>query len=95
MAKTSKGLSIDKCQPVPLEGLLTLRDIEYELKDFVESVLNLALKLVLIFLMKCFFLRRSACNINGTQSSSKSCFVDKMLAGYSKNDNWEAVIAAP
>jgi len=87
---------IDKCQPVPLEGVSTLRDIEDELKDFVKNGFKPGYQIGIENFDKIFSTYTSQfITVTGIPSSGKSDFVDQMCVGYNRNYGWKTAFASP
>jgi twinkle protein len=87
---------IDKCQPVPLEGVSTLRDIEDELKDFVKNGFKPGYQIGIENFDKIFSTYTGQfITVTGIPSSGKSDFVDQMCVGYNKNYGWKTAFASP
>ena len=87
---------IDYCQPVPLEGVSTLRDIEDELKDFVQNGFKPGYQIGIENFDKIFSTYTSQfITVTGIPSSGKSDFVDQMCVGYNKNYGWKTAFASP
>jgi len=87
---------IDRCQPVPLEGVSTLRDIEDELKDFVKNGFKPGFQIGLENFDKIFSTYTSQfITVTGIPSSGKSDFVDQMCVGYNRNYGWKTAFASP
>ena len=87
---------VDKCQPVPLEGVSTLRDIEDELKDFVKNGFKPGYQIGIENFDKIFSTYTGQfITVTGIPSSGKSDFVDQMCVGYNKNYGWKTAFASP
>ena len=87
---------IDGAKPVPLEGVSTLKDIEDELKDFVQNGFKPGFQIGIENFDKIFSTYTSQfITVTGIPSSGKSDFVDQMCVGYNKNYGWKTAFASP
>jgi twinkle protein len=88
--------AVDNVRPVPLEGVSTLRDIEDELKDFVQNGFKPGFQIGIENFDKIFSTYTSQfITVTGIPSSGKSDFVDQMCVGYNKNYGWKTAFASP
>jgi len=82
--------------PVPLENVSTLRDIENELKDFVKNGFKPGFQVGLSNFDKIFSTYTGQfITVTGIPSSGKSDFVDQMVVGYNNNYGWKTAYASP
>jgi len=87
---------VDRCQPVPLEGVSTLKDIEDELKDFVKNGFKPGFQIGIENFDKIFSTYTGQfITVTGIPSSGKSDFVDQMCVGYNSNYGWKTAFASP
>ena len=87
---------INGCQPVPLEGVSTLKDIEDDLKDFVKNGFKPGYQIGIENFDKIFSTYTGQfITVTGIPSSGKSDFVDQMVVGYNKNYDWKTAFASP
>jgi twinkle protein len=87
---------IEGAKPVPLEGVSTLKDIEDELKDFVQNGFKPGYQIGIENFDKIFSTYTSQfITVTGIPSSGKSDFVDQMCVGYNKNYGWKTAFASP
>ena len=87
---------IEGARPVPLEGVSTLKDIEDELKDFVQNGFKPGFQIGIENFDKIFSTYTSQfITVTGIPSSGKSDFVDQMCVGYNKNYGWKTAFASP
>jgi len=87
---------IEGAKPVPLEGVSTLKDIEDELKDFVQNGFKPGFQIGIENFDKIFSTYTSQfITVTGIPSSGKSDFVDQMCVGYNKNYGWKTAFASP
>ena len=87
---------IEGAKPVPLEGVSTLKDIEDELKDFVQNGFKPGFQIGIENFDKIFSTYTSQfITVTGIPSSGKSDFVDQMCVGYNKNYSWKTAFASP
>ena len=94
--KSALRHAVDNVRPVPLEGVSTLRDIEDELKDFVQNGFKPGYQIGIENFDKIFSTYTSQfITVTGIPSSGKSDFVDQMCVGYNKNYGWKTAFASP
>ena len=83
-------------QPVPLEGVSTLKDFEEELKDFVKHGFKPGYQIGLDNFDKVFSTYTGQfITVTGIPSSGKSDFVDQMVVGYNQKYSWKTAYASP
>tara|TARA_R110000765_G_scaffold78209_3_gene153804 strand:+ start:1087 stop:2823 length:1737 start_codon:yes stop_codon:yes gene_type:complete len=88
--------AIHSANPVPLEGVSTLYDIEDELKDFVKNGFKPGFQVGLPNFDKIFSTYTGQfITVTGIPSSGKSDFVDQMVVGYNENYGWKTAFASP
>lgn len=93
-----KALSdvIKKAKPVPLENVTTLRDVENEIKDFVENGFKPGFQIGLDDFDDIFSTYTGQfITVTGIPSSGKSDWVDQMCVGYNSNYGWKTAYASP
>ncbi len=94
--KSALRHAVDNVRPVPLEGVSTLRDIEDELKDFVQNGFKPGYQIGIENFDKIFSTYTSQfITVTGIPSSGKSDFVDQRCVGYNKNYGWKTAFASP
>ena len=87
---------INKCKPVPMEHVVTFKDIEEELRDFVLNGFKPGYQIGIESFDKIFSTYTSQfITVTGIPSSGKSDFVDMMCVGYNKNYDWKIAYASP
>jgi len=87
---------INKAKPVPLENVSTLKDIEDELKDFVQNGFKPGYQIGLQNFDNIFSTYTGQfITVTGIPSSGKSDFVDQMVVGYNNNYGWKTAFASP
>jgi twinkle protein len=87
---------INKCKPVPLEHVVTFRDIEGELREFVQNGFKPGYQIGIENFDKIFSTYTSQfITVTGIPSSGKSDFVDMMCVGYNQNYGWKIAFASP
>ena len=85
-----------KANPVPLENVSTLYDVEDELKDFVKNGFKPGYQIGLSNFDKIFSTYTGHfITVTGIPSSGKSDFVDQMVVGYNNLYNWKTAFASP
>jgi len=81
---------------VPLENVVTFKDIEEELRDFVLNGFKPGYQIGIESFDKIFSTYTSQfITVTGIPSSGKSDFVDMMCVGYNKNYDWKIAYASP
>ena len=88
--------AIHAAKPVPLEGVSTLKDVEDELKDFVQNGFKPGYQIGLSNFDKIFSTYTGQfITVTGIPSSGKSDFVDQMVIGYNQMYSWKTAFASP
>ena len=88
--------AIHTAQPVPLENVTTLKNIENELKDFVKNGFKPGFQVGLSNFDDVFSTYTGQfITVTGIPSSGKSDFVDQMVVGYNKQYGWKTAFASP
>ena len=83
-------------QPVPLEGVSTLKDFEEDLKDFVKHGFKPGYQIGLDNFDNIFSTYTGQfITVTGIPSSGKSDFVDQMVVGYNQKYGWKTAYASP
>jgi twinkle protein len=94
--KQKLGQCIAKAKPVPLENVVTFRDIEGEITDFVRNGFKPGFQVGLENFDSIFSTYTGQfITVTGIPSSGKSDFVDQMVVGYNKNYGWKTAFASP
>tara|TARA_B100000035_G_C21035718_1_gene570828 strand:+ start:2871 stop:4580 length:1710 start_codon:yes stop_codon:yes gene_type:complete len=87
---------IDAASPVPLENVLTLKDVNNELKEFIEEGFKPGYQVGLDNFDSIFSTYTGQfITVTGVPSSGKSDFVDRMAVGYYLNYGWKTAFASP
>ena len=90
----SKRISSSK--PVPLENVVTFRDIEDDITDFVKNGFKPGFQVGLPNFDSIFSTYTGQfITVTGIPSSGKSDFVDQMIVGYNANYGWKTAYASP
>ena len=88
--------AIHTAQPVPLENVTTLKNVENELKDFVKNGFKPGFQIGLSNFDDVFSTYTGQfITVTGIPSSGKSDFVDQMVVGYNKQYGWKTAFASP
>ena len=88
--------AIHNVRPVPLEGVSTLKDVEDELKDFVQNGFKPGFQIGLKNFDSIFSTYTGQfITVTGVPSSGKSDFVDQMVVGYNQLYGWKTAYASP
>ena len=88
--------AIHTAQPVPLENVTTLKNIENELKDFVKNGFKPGFQVGLSNFDDVFSTYTGQfITVTGIPSSGKSDFVDQMVVCYNKQYGWKTAFASP
>ena len=88
--------AISNVRPVPLEGVSTLKDVEDELKDFVQNGFKPGFQIGLKNFDSIFSTYTGQfITVTGVPSSGKSDFVDQMVVGYNQLYGWKTAYASP
>jgi twinkle protein len=87
---------ISKSSPVPLENVVTFKDIEDDITDFVRNGFKKGFQIGLDNFDNIFSTYTSQfITVTGIPSSGKSDFVDQMVVGYNENYGWKTAFASP
>jgi twinkle protein len=87
---------ITSSKPVPLENVTTFKDIEGEVRDFVENGFKPGFQIGLPNFDRIFSTYTGQfISVTGIPSSGKSDFVDQMVIGYNSNYGWKTAYASP
>ena len=87
---------IDQAEPVPLENVVTLNDINEELKEFIEEGFKPGYQVGLNNFDSIFSTYTGQfITVTGVPSSGKSDFVDRMVVGYQLKYGWKTAFASP
>ena len=88
--------AIHTAQPVPLENVTTLKNVENDLKDFVKNGFKPGFQIGLSNFDDVFSTYTGQfITVTGIPSSGKSDFVDQMVVGYNKQYGWKTAFASP
>jgi twinkle protein len=87
---------ISEAAPVPLENVTTFKDVEDEIKDFVQNGFKPGYQVGLPNFDQIFSTYTGQfITVTGIPSSGKSDFVDQMVIGYNLKYNWKIAFASP
>jgi twinkle protein len=87
---------IDQAEPVPLENVVTLKDIDDELQEFIEEGFKPGYQVGLDNFDSIFSTYTGQfITVTGVPSSGKSDFVDRMVVGYQIKYGWKTAFASP
>ena len=87
---------ITGARPVPLENVTTFKDIEHDVKDFVQNGFKPGYQVGLANFDRIFSTYTGQfITVTGIPSSGKSDFVDQMVVGYNVNYKWKTAFASP
>jgi len=87
---------ITRSKPVPLENVVTFRDLEDEVTDFVRNGFKPGFQVGLPNFDRIFSTYTGQfITVTGIPSSGKSDFVDQMVVGYNQNYGWKTAFASP
>jgi len=85
-----------KSKPVPLENVVTFKDIEGDITDFVRNGFKPGFQIGLQNFDDIFSTYTGQfITVTGIPSSGKSDFVDQMIVGYNNNYGWKTAFASP
>ena len=94
--KEKLALRIKNAKPVPLENVVTFRDIEDDITDFVRNGFKKGFQIGLDNFDNIFSTYTGQfITVTGIPSSGKSDFVDQMVVGYNKNYGWKTAFSSP
>ena len=87
---------IDNASPVPIENVLTLKDIDDELQEFIHEGFKPGYQIGLDNFDNIFSTYTGQfITVTGVPSSGKSDFVDRMVVGYNIKYGWKTAFASP
>ena len=87
---------VDKANPVPLENVVTLKDINDELQEFIYEGFKPGYQVGLNNFDSIFSTYTGQfITVTGVPSSGKSDFVDRMVVGYQLKYGWKTAFASP
>ena len=87
---------VSECKQVPLENVVTLKDVEVELKEFVKTGFKPGYQVGLENFDRIFSTyTKQFITVTGIPSSGKSDFVDQMCIGYNRLYGWKTAFASP
>ena len=87
---------IDNASPVPIENVLTLKDIDDELQEFIQEGFKPGYQIGLDNFDSIFSTYTGQfITVTGVPSSGKSDFVDRMVVGYNLKYGWKTAFASP
>ena len=87
---------IDQAEPVPLENVVTLKDIDNELQEFIQEGFKPGYQVGLDNFDSIFSTYTGQfITVTGVPSSGKSDFVDRMVVGYNLKYGWKTAFASP
>ena len=87
---------VDQADPVPLENVVTLKDIDNELQEFIHEGFKPGYQVGLDNFDSIFSTYTGQfITVTGVPSSGKSDFVDRMVVGYQIKYGWKTAFASP
>jgi len=87
---------VDQADPVPLENVVTLKDIDNELQEFIHEGFKPGYQVGLDNFDSIFSTYTGQfITVTGVPSSGKSDFVDRMVVGYNLKYGWKTAFASP
>ena len=87
---------IKNASPVPIENVLTLKDIDDELQEFIHEGFKPGYQIGLDNFDNIFSTYTGQfITVTGVPSSGKSDFVDRMVVGYNLKYGWKTAFASP
>ena len=87
---------VDQADPVPLENVVTLKDIDNELQEFIHEGFKPGYQVGLDNFDSIFSTYTGQfITVTGVPSSGKSDFVDRMVVGYQMKYGWKTAFASP
>lgn len=94
--KEALASAIHKAKPVPLENVVTFKDIESDIEEFVKNGFKPGFQIGLDNFDSIFSTYTGQfITVTGIPSSGKSDFVDQMVVGYNKQYGWKTAFASP
>ena len=87
---------VDTASPVPLENVVTLKDVNDELQEFIHEGFKPGYQVGLNNFDSIFSTYTGQfITVTGVPSSGKSDFVDRMVVGYQMKYGWKTAFASP
>ena len=87
---------INKAKPVPIENVVTLKDVNEELEEFIHEGFKPGYQIGLNNFDSIFSTYTGQfITVTGVPSSGKSDFVDRMVVGYYLKYGWKTAFASP
>ena len=87
---------VDTASPVPLENVVTLKDVNDELQEFIHEGFKPGYQVGLDNFDSIFSTYTGQfITVTGVPSSGKSDFVDRMVVGYQMKYGWKTAFASP
>jgi twinkle protein len=87
---------VSQAEPVPLENVVTLNDINDELQEFIQEGFKAGYQIGLDNFDSIFSTYTGQfITVTGVPSSGKSDFVDRMVVGYNLKYGWKTAFASP
>ena len=87
---------IKNASPVPIENVVTLKDIDDELQEFIHEGFKPGYQIGLDNFDNIFSTYTGQfITVTGVPSSGKSDFVDRMIVGYQQKYGWKTAFASP
>jgi twinkle protein len=87
---------VDTANPVPLENVVTLKDVNNELQEFIHEGFKPGYQVGLDNFDSIFSTYTGQfITVTGVPSSGKSDFVDRMVVGYQMKYGWKTAFASP
>ena len=87
---------VSQAEPVPLENVVTLNDINDELQEFIQEGFKPGYQIGLDNFDSIFSTYTGQfITVTGVPSSGKSDFVDRMVVGYQMKYGWKTAFASP
>jgi len=94
--KEALASRITTAKPVPLENVVTFRDIENDIEEFVKNGFKPGFQIGLDNFDSIFSTYTGQfITVTGIPSSGKSDFVDQMVVGYNRQYGWKTAFASP
>jgi twinkle protein len=94
--KEALASRITAAKPVPLENVVTFRDIENDIEEFVKNGFKPGFQIGLDNFDSIFSTYTGQfITVTGIPSSGKSDFVDQMVVGYNRQYGWKTAFASP
>lgn len=94
--KEALSSRIATAKPVPLENVVTFKDIENDIEEFVKNGFKPGFQIGLDNFDSIFSTYTGQfITVTGIPSSGKSDFVDQMVVGYNRQYGWKTAFASP